>query len=457
MFEVIVCEFSLANCPKTTTQKAAHLLPQTPSCEGQLHRPSLGGSMLCRITSITYFSAPSAEAPSRLCHAEVLAGTAVIHRTPDLVDGESWEGQFDCLLPQLSSSLTVNFYVGEQLAASHDLHPSEHPAGEPLLTTFDVPMGHVSLTSTVLPQPSATISSNAGPDGPLCDRFEGHEACVSGLAIYNGALISVAMDNSIRVWSLTDGRCLHQLEGHQDSIHSLAIHGSTAATGSDDRSIRLWNLATGTSIRQLQGHSEGVNALLFHGSHLLSASDDGTIKVWDWQATKLVQTLEGHLDWVSGLAIWKELLFSCSDDGTIRAWNLMDFECAEVLLVASHDEVDEESCNVNCIAVDGDLLYAGVGPHVLVWRLEPGPIVTSHTAYKGHQDEVRMVLVDSATNRLYSCSDDGTVKVWRIGVPDALCTFEPDGGEVFCLAQHGRSLYSGAQLGTIQRWTLPSP
>lgn len=48
-----------------------------------------------------------------------------------------------------------------------------------------------------------------------------------------------------------------------------------------------------------------------------------------------------------------------------------DFECAEVLLVASHDEVDEESCNVNCIAVDGDLLYAGVGPHVLVWRLEP--------------------------------------------------------------------------------------
>lgn len=51
---------------------------------------------------------------------------------------------------------------------------AEHPAGEPLLTTFDVPMGHVSLTSTVLPQPSATISSNAGPDGPLVSPFPSH-------------------------------------------------------------------------------------------------------------------------------------------------------------------------------------------------------------------------------------------------------------------------------------------
>jgi len=277
--------------------------------------------------------------------------------------------------------------------------------------------------------------------------------------VWRDALVSVSMDNSVRLWALQDGRSLSQLTGHTEAIHSLALCGDTLATASDDHTIRLWNLAEGGRfLGALNGHEEGVNAVMFLGDSLVSASDDGTIKLWNLESRTVVQTLAGHLDWVSGLAVWQTLLLSCSDDGTIRAWDLASGECLDILHAVSHPDAHEDHPDVNCIAVAGDLLYAGVGPRILVWKLQPGPLFTPHLGYRGHTDDLRTVVVDAAAGRLYSCGDDGTVRAWDLDGPSApAATFQGDGSEVFGLCLHRGSLYAGTQDGEIRRWPVPLP
>jgi len=287
----------------------------------------------------------------------------------------------------------------------------------------------------------------------FCDSFEGHEACVSGLVMYNGTLFSAGMDEHIYSWSPKDGSRLQSLEGHTDAVHCAMLHGDILITGSDDKTIRFWDLRTSECIHVLRGHSDGVNAVAVRGKQLFSASDDTTVKIWDLETFEETHSLQGHLDWASGIAFWREFMISCSDDGTLRVWDLESYECKEVIPVASHDLADEAD-TPHYLTVDGDNLYVAVGPHILVWAIKEGPELVPTIACKDHTDDVRMVIVNAPAGSIYSCADDGTVKVWAKETGQHVNTFEGHTDEVFCLCLSGNNLYSGAQGGQILRWQL---
>lgn len=158
-----------------------------------------------------------------------------------------------------------------------------------------------------------------------------------------GTMVTAALDDTVRVWDLSAGRCMGMLEGHLSSVRCLQVQDNWVATGSMDASIKLWDLsqadyippppsatskssttddheessATGehlfgpipeeepTShqpahgnamedchVLSLSAHVAEVTALNFRGNTLVSGSADKTLRQWDLEKGRCVQTLD---------------------------------------------------------------------------------------------------------------------------------------------------------------------
>lgn len=73
----------------------------------------------------------------------------------------------------------------------------------------------------------------------------GHQASVRCLEIKGDIVVSGSYDTTAKVWSISEGRCLHTLQGHYSQIYAIAFDGARVATGSLDTSVRIWNASTG--------------------------------------------------------------------------------------------------------------------------------------------------------------------------------------------------------------------
>ena len=69
-------------------------------------------------------------------------------------------------------------------------------------------------------------------------------------------------NNSLQVWDITTGHCLHTLKGsnkHQSAVTSLQFTDNFVVTSSDDGSVKLWDLKTGDFVRNLVNLESGGN------------------------------------------------------------------------------------------------------------------------------------------------------------------------------------------------------
>lgn len=165
-----------------------------------------------------------------------------------------------------------------------------------------------------------------------------HHDAVSGLAVNgdNELLFSVSWDRTLKIWRMSDFRCLESIRVHDDAINAIAI-GSDGSiyTASADRRIKVWGRSIGDRdkksdkhvlIATLEKHKSAVNALALNsdGTILFSGACDRSILVWEREdsANHMVVTgaLRGHSRAILCLINVCDLLFSGSADRTIRIW-----------------------------------------------------------------------------------------------------------------------------------------
>jgi WD40 repeat protein len=93
------------------------------------------------------------------------------------------------------------------------------------------------------------------------------------------------MDRSIKLWKMSDWKCLQTLTGHTSCVTCVGFsHDSILlASGSDDHTVKLWDTSSGQCLQTFKGHRSIIDSVAFsHDSKLIvSASDDYTIRVWD--------------------------------------------------------------------------------------------------------------------------------------------------------------------------------
>lgn len=277
---------------------------------------------------------------------------------------------------------------------------------------------------------------------PPTYAFAGHTGSIYALAI-DGAVLSGARDNSIRVWE--DGRCIQQLDAHAASVLALAARGGTAVSGSSDGSARVWRRgAAGYELeRELRGHTLGVLAVAFDAHYIVTSSRDRRICVWRRDGT-LEHVYAAHSSAVNACCIRGGHVASGGGDGRIFVFALADGATLAAL--------DGPRCGIACIAYDGTHVYTGGSDGcVRVWSIALRiPIAT----FAAHTGLVRALSYDSARGVLATGGWDGRVRLWDVravprGVPPRLLLDRSEHARVFATHMDAARLVSGGEARTL--------
>lgn len=207
------------------------------------------------------------------------------------------------------------------------------------------------------------------------------------------------------------------LTGHTDGIMCLQFNENLAhpafpvvITGSYDRTARIWNLETGEMLRVLEGHTRGVRCLQFDEAKLITGSMDRTLKIWNWRTGALMRTLEGHTEGIVCLHFNEDTLASGSADSNIKIWNFRTGEC---YTLRGHRDW------VNAVT-----LWTGPAAKKRQQRLREVLREGKPAASINEEDPT------AAGTFLFSASDDGSIRLWDLGLRECLLTFEGHVGQV---------------------------
>ncbi|KAH8154287.1 uncharacterized protein LAJ45_02055 [Morchella importuna] len=227
------------------------------------------------------------------------------------------------------------------------------------------------------------------------------------------------------------------LPPHSDRAWSIAVHPTLPllASASSDRTSRVSSLLTYTPLSTLDGgHKRSIRTLAWQpnpspsaqSSTLATGSFDATAGIWhrasstsestDWD---FVVVLDGHENEIKSVA-WSaggNYLATCSRDKTVWVWEELGEDNFETVAV-----LQEHTQDVKCVAWHPSELLLASGSYddtIRLWREDVDDWVCC-CVLEGHESTVWCVQFEKKQRegggedaRLVSCSDDGTVRVWR--------------------------------------------
>lgn len=207
-------------------------------------------------------------------------------------------------------------------------------------------------------------------------NIEAHRAGIFDLALNGNKIISAGGEGCLKVWDRETLTLLANIQHSDKKARVIAFHPTLPqmAVGYSDATIRVFDSNSFELLQEINGHSNTVMALAYspNGEFLLSGGLDAVLKIWKvYKGFAPVQTINAH--WLHINAIQYspagQYFATASMDKTLKIWDANTFELLKVL--------DKEK-------------------------------------YDGHTSSVNKILwVDD--NRLISCSDDKTAKLWQIG------------------------------------------
>ncbi|KAM7250374.1 hypothetical protein ACFE04_022257 [Oxalis oulophora] len=230
-----------------------------------------------------------------------------------------------------------------------------------------------------------------------------HFDAVSSLSLneHLGLLYSASWDRTLKVWRISDSKCLESINAHDDAINSVVSgFDSLVFTGSADGTVKVWNrevkLSKGSTtishfmLQVLLKQESAVNALAVNHDKgvIYCGSSDGLVNYWDRDKHTLLHggVLRAHKMAVLCLAAAGNLVFSGSADKNICVWKR-----------------DECTGAHSCLSV----LTGHTGPVKCL-------SVKEDRVNDINEDEVDYKDVGGRCWIVYSGSLDKSVKLWRV-------------------------------------------
>lgn len=151
--------------------------------------------------------------------------------------------------------------------------------------------------------------------------------------ISDDILYSASVDRTVKVWRVSDHKCIETIEAHADPVNAIVVaDDGVLYTASDDATVRVWrrNFCRGERPHSLTVTLPAKNSpvktlnLTPDGTVLYGGCTDGYIHYWHkgWLSGQLQYggALQGHTHAVLCLASVSSHLISGSADSTCRVW-----------------------------------------------------------------------------------------------------------------------------------------
>ncbi|KAA1477636.1 WD40 repeat-like protein [Dentipellis sp. KUC8613] len=301
--------------------------------------------------------------------------------------------------------------------------------------------------------------------GIICGPLEGHVATITSVTFSKDGeqVISGSADAMIRVWDIRSKN--HQsgyFKGHEDWVHAVGFSsdGTHIASGSDDKTVRVRDVTTGRdAYPPLEGHNDWVRSLSFSpdGKLLVTGSDDCTLRLWDARTGEsLCGAITGHIDFVLSVAFAPDSLevISGSEDRNVRVWKLSSD--ADGRLDGAHPTTAfTHRTGVNVVLYSPNGQYHASGAQDGMVHVTSETTLADGRCFEAHDGAVLSLAYSPDGRRLFSSSEDTSIRVWDVETGSALSSTMVGHTEPvysIALCPDGRTLVSGSGDATVRLW-----
>lgn len=200
-----------------------------------------------------------------------------------------------------------------------------------------------------------------------------HADSISCLTVCDGLIYSGSWDKTLKVWRLSDLKCLESIKAHDDAINGLVSSNGVVYSASADGKIKAWTQGKEKKTHSLKGILEGHKDVSFNsvlvsddGKWVYGGGSDGYIMGWENNKNNnnnnwiLVSETKAHEMAVLCMCLMGEFLFSGSADKSIVVWKRASFgKLCKFEIISGHEGP------VKCLQASFDrigggfLLYSG--------------------------------------------------------------------------------------------------
>ncbi|OHS95387.1 Coatomer subunit alpha-2 [Tritrichomonas foetus] len=260
-------------------------------------------------------------------------------------------------------------------------------------------------------------------------KFDKEANRVKGLCFHPQRtwLLASFHSGEIVIYDYEAGVMLQKYTDHTVPVRSVDFHPTQPlfCSGSDDNSVKVFNYEKQRCLYTFKEHLDFVRTVQFHHVHpyIVSSSDDMTIRIFNWETRTQVTTIPGHNHYVMSAFFHPTMpwILSASLDDTVRVW-------------------------------DVSALFNNNQP--------TGIFALTDTVIKYQQEEhisgVNWASWHPNRQLAVSCSDDQTVKIWKINESDmsVIATLRSHSNNVSCAIYHPLVdvVISASEDNTIRLW-----
>lgn len=293
--------------------------------------------------------------------------------------------------------------------------------------------GHRAALYALAPGTQAGHVLSAGGDGWVVDwnleapetgqviaTVDGHLYSLQTLPNYlvagdmNGGLHWIALENPERT---------RNIQHHRLGVYDLLPFGPWLFSAGGDGLLTRWDTADARSVESLQLSGKALRSIAFSPQqHALAiGTSDGAIHLLDAETLALRRTISGAHSPSVFTTAWSpdgQYLLSGGRDAMLRVW-----EVEKDFALASEQPAHWYTLNHLVFSPDGRYFAtASRDKTIKIWDAASFQLLQVLDVIRdgGHARSVNRLLW--LEGRLLSCGDDGTVKVWGIGIEDQLFT-----------------------------------
>lgn len=223
-------------------------------------------------------------------------------------------------------------------------------------------------------------------------------------------------ENKVVLWNIRDSSAKWTLKMKTEKAWTAVFSpgGKRIAIGMDDNTVRIVDADTGelsNVLRPASFSSDPVLSIAYdpNGDDIaFGAGKD----IFLWSSKGEYRVFSGHEGEIKKVLFSSDgkRIVSASADHTVRVWNVIS-ERRERILNGSQEEIGAPAGKPKSVAFspDGKSVIAGLGNLLVQWNAATGERIRS---YVGHPGAVTSFVFEPNGERLYSTSNDGSLRSW---------------------------------------------